>query len=301
MAVDQIKENLFPGREYVVQEKASEGVWELECDLAHNYKFFFKKFNSEDLGKKVFKRKPKLSFVWIPLYQFQFFLKIFLISFLLCCHKIIWIKIHWFNNKSLSLSSPSTVHCPCSTVDLPGIIADQESSQFSDIINWTELSWWLFFLNQLLWSLLFGKIVSLGNDIDLLFNQRSQDPTWANGVWGDSVFGILEGCGLGESNDTVLGGDISTFVDWGYQSVNWGDVDDSSPVVFKHVWDAFFGKVKGWAQVKTDDFFPLVVREISNGADELHTWINSRSTCVVDEDIDSAEDFDGFLDKKFAV
>lgn len=45
MAVDHIKENLFPSREYAFQEK-TEGVWELECDLAHNYKFFFKNFNS---------------------------------------------------------------------------------------------------------------------------------------------------------------------------------------------------------------------------------------------------------------
>jgi hypothetical protein len=52
---------LYPGREYPVLEKATLGVWELECDLAHNYKFFFKNFNSEDLGKRQVKRKPKMS------------------------------------------------------------------------------------------------------------------------------------------------------------------------------------------------------------------------------------------------
>ena len=65
MAVNHIKSNLYSGREYPAQEKATLGVWELECDLAHNYKFFFKNFNSEELGKRLIKRKPKMSFAWI--------------------------------------------------------------------------------------------------------------------------------------------------------------------------------------------------------------------------------------------
>ena len=147
------------------------------------------------------------------------------------------------------MSGPGSIHCPCGPVDLSCVITYQESSKFSNIINWAELSWWLFLLNKFLWGLLCCNVVSLGNDIDLLFDQRSQDPTWANGVRSNSVFGVFEGCSLGKSYNTMLWCNVGALVDWGYQTVNWGDVDDSSPTVLKHVWDAFFWEIKCWAQV----------------------------------------------------
>src|SRR6266850_4700340 len=70
--------------------------------------------------------------------------------------------------------------------------------------------------------------------IDLLLHQRSQHVPRADRVAGDALARGLERHGLGESDQTVLGGDIRRFERGSNQSVSGGHVDDAAPALAFH-------------------------------------------------------------------
>lgn len=67
------------------------------------------------------------------------------------------------------------------------------------------------------------------------------------------------------------------------------------------MWNTLFAQIKCWTQVQTNDLLPFIVREVSNTADELHAFINSKVTCIVHENVNSSEDLNSLFNQEFAV
>lgn len=147
------------------------------------------------------------------------------------------------------MSSPSTIDSPSCSVDLLCVIAHQESSHFSDIVDCAELSWRLLFLNQFLGSYLLFNVVPFRNNIDLFLDQRCQDPTWTDYISSDTMLGILQSSGLGKTDDSVLGWNIGAFVDRSNQTVDWWNIYDTAPLVLEHMGNALFTQIESWAQI----------------------------------------------------
>ncbi len=129
---------------------------------------------------------------------------------------------------------------------------------------------------------LFRYAARLGLVGDLGLDQGGLHEAGADGVAGDAVLGHLEGDGLGQAHDAVLGRDIGRLERRGDQTVSRSDVDDPSAALLLHDRHGRLGGVEGRRQIDGDDQVPLVVREILDRGHVLDAG-------VIDQDVQLAE------------
>lgn len=177
---------------------------------------------------------------------------------------------------------------------MPSIIAHQKTNQLADVLSAAESSRGLLLLDQSAGGLLDGDIVTLGDDLDLLLNQRSQDEARTYGVDSHSLLGVLQGYCLSEADDSVFGSNVGRFVERGNQAMYGSDVDNASPTSLLHVGEGGLGEVEGRAEIEGNDLLPLGIGEVGHLIDVLHTRIT-------DQYIHSSEILDSLFDDLFAV
>src|SRR5207247_10295815 len=97
---------------------------------------------------------------------------------------------------------------------------------------------------------------------ELLLDERGQHIARANRVDRDAALGALEGDGLGQTGDAVLGRDISRFKRRGDQSMSRGDVDDAPPAPLLHRRKRVANSVERSDEVDGDDGVPLFDRKL---------------------------------------
>jgi len=136
--------------------------------------------------------------------------------------------------------------------------------------------------------------VSFLDDVNLLLDQRCQDPTWTNDVACDSRSCGFQSDSLCESNESVLGSNVGGLVHRGNQTVNTRDVDDSSPFSLFHLRNDGLGCVEVGTEVQSNDFLPHFIGEFFDFANVL-------DSSIVDQDIDSTELFSGLVDEVLGI
>lgn len=174
------------------------------------------------------------------------------------------------------------------------MITNQKYAHFSDIWRETELSWRLLLGDKFFRGFIERNLFSFCNDIDLFFDQRSHDPSWADSINSDAFLGIFKSQSFRESYNSVFGSNVGALIDWSNESVNWGNIDDSSPSSFLHVRKRVFAEIEGSTKIERNDLFPFGFREVD-------TFVNVLHTSVVDQNVDSSEFFESLIHDLFAV
>ena len=117
------------------------------------------------------------------------------------------------------------------------------------------------------------------------------DPSGADAVDSD-VGALTDSEGVGEGDDGAFAGDVCFavgFGDDGLEAFDGGDVDDGGAGVLFEVGQGVFGGEEAASEVGIDDAVPLFEGELFDFGFEADAG-------VVDQGVDGAEEFDGFLD-----
>lgn len=129
--------------------------------------------------------------------------------------------------------------------------------------------------------------------MDLSSDKWGVDPPGADDVRGNSSLGELECECLGKSNYCMLAAHVGSLMNGGNNTVDTGDIDNSTPVSLFHMRDSVFADVPVTAIIEVDDLLELFVGEVFYSGDILHSGI-------VNDNIYGTQLFNGIVDKLFA-
>jgi len=118
--------------------------------------------------------------------------------------------------------------------------------------------------------------------LELLLDDGRPDVARADGVHRDPQLRDLEGDGLREPDDAVLGRHVGALVGRGHQAVDRGDVDHAPPAALLHARERRARGVEGRGEVDREDRVPALHGELVHGGDVLDAR-------VVHQDVERAE------------